>query len=372
MKIFDKSTISSRTKTKDGFLLVTARVGRPGTQVYIKDVDPGFTNDNLPEYLQSRPTGSQIIMLRPAAEVFDAASMASFENVPVTNNHPSQGFVNSGNVKKFQVGFSKMVTKSKDGSALEASLIIQDEQTIRMIEDGKEEISLGYGMQPSWVQGTDAEYGVYDGIFKNIDGNHIAIVDKARAGSDFRLNDQKPKVMNMEKQIRIVDGKQIELSADAAAIFDGMVSTVKSQTAKIDELTVAVADSAKEVETLSGKLEATKAIAISDEDMAAKVDAAVAGRLFVIDAAAKVLDSAAIEGKTESELKLAVIAKLGNDKIDVADASADKIDVIFDTLVATATPKTDKITDAMGKPVVDAMPDSNMARAKMMEKRNKR
>jgi hypothetical protein len=342
MFFYDKSRVTSRKMTKEGFMVVDARVGRPGIQTYIKDVD--FRSAELPPELAARPAGSTIKLLRPVAEVFNPESMSTFDGKPVTNNHPIGTMVDSTNVKRLQVGFSKSVTKANDGSSINASLVIQDKDTIREIEAGKDQISLGYDCQVSWVPGVDDDFGAFDGIQTNIHGNHIAIVDKARAGSDFRLNDEGKQKM----KTRVFDKKSVELGDEAAEIFDALVVEVETKSKTIKDMEAKFTAEVAAHESTRGELAATKAAVITDEDMKARIDAAVKARVGVVDTAARVISGFDASGKSDDEIRAEVIKKLGDGKVEVEGKSAEYVGAVFDALVKTAKVTTAALGDAMG------------------------
>ena len=91
IRIFDKAKVTTRRITDEGFLEVTAKVGRPGIQEYVKGFD--FKDAKLPKHIAEKPDGTIIRLLRPETEVFDSESMASFEGKPVTNKHPAGALI---------------------------------------------------------------------------------------------------------------------------------------------------------------------------------------------------------------------------------------------------------------------------------------
>jgi len=306
--------------------------------------------------LRMKPSGTTINLFRPPGEVFNTDSMASFEGKPVTNNHPVGAFVDSSNVKRFQVGFSKSVTKATDGEAIEAKLIVQDKQAIKDIQDGKEQISLGYESTIEWTPGIDDVYGAFDGIQKSIYGNHIAIVERARAGADFRLNDKQSTKGIVEMKTRVIDRKSIELSDDAADIFDAMTAEKVSTAKIIADNSAKIKDMANELETVKGERDAAKSKSITDADMDAKIAERVKARSALVDTAAKVIDTDTTD-KTDAEIRVDVIKKLSDGKVEVDGKSDEYITAVFDALVTTAKPKATKIGDGLGSgdgPVDDA------------------
>lgn len=369
MKFFDRASFSTRTMTPQGFLEATAKVGRPGVQDYVKGID--FLDSDLPERLRIKPHGTIIKLLRPAKEVFNPQSMKTFEGKPITDDHPSSKVVDSTNVKQLQVGFSRGVSMVQDGSAIEANLLIQDKDTIKRVQLGKDAVSLGYEAEIEFKGGDDPEYGEYDAFMHTIQGNHIAIVDQARAGTGFRLNDNEPNKGKLEMKTRVIDGKSIELSDDAADIFDAMKSEIAVHTSKVAELTTNLNDAKTEIETVKGERDAAKSKSITDADVEKMVAERVATRSALIDAASKVVDSKELDGKSDREIKVAVIAKLSDGKVVVDDAATDDyVNASYNALVATATPKSTKLADGLGG---DAKKDSaDAARQAMIDARTKK
>jgi len=362
MLFYDRAKFTTRKKTKEGFLDAKALVGRPGIQEYVKGVD--FLKDDLPVRLQNRPDGTILNLLRPADEVFKPESLKSFTSKPVTNNHPAGTLVDSSNVKKFQVGFTKSVSKAKSGDALEANLLVQDAHAINDINAGKNQISLGYQAEIDWTSGVDDSFGEYDGIQKNIIGNHIAIVDRARAGEQFRILDKKTE-KDSKMKTRIFDGVSVEIDDDAANIFDALVKDNKALKKNVQ----ALADSKKEIDKLKGELDVAKAAQITDEDIAKKVKIAVDARVALIDAASKVLDTKELSSKSDSEIKKEVIKKLSDSKISTDDKSDEYIQAVFDTLIASVKVNSNTLVEGLsGEASSVSLVDA--ARQKMIDSRN--
>ena len=126
----------SRREPEGYLLCLNVPVARTGTQEY------------LPEEL-GLPAGSGppglIPVIRPEEEVFSKETIASFEGMPVTNDHPPDG-VDIGNIKALQKGHAHNVRRGsgEESDLLLADLIITDPVLIGLIMDGKREISCGY------------------------------------------------------------------------------------------------------------------------------------------------------------------------------------------------------------------------------------
>ena len=146
--------------------------------------------ENSPvESFQRRTGGSPgpigkppVKVFRPEQEVFSKETIASFEGVPVTNDHPPDG-VSLDNDRRFRMGHAQNVRRGTGGESdlLLADLIITDPRLIDQILAGKREISCGYTYDLS------LENGQY--IQRKIRGNHIAVVDAGRAGHRVSIKD---------------------------------------------------------------------------------------------------------------------------------------------------------------------------------------
>jgi hypothetical protein len=164
-------------------------------------------------YLDDR--GRERLELRPTEEVHSPESLASFAQVPVTNDHPSVGLLNAKNAKEFAVGATGESVTRDDGDLVRTSLVVFDADTISQMESGKVEVSCGYSCDVDETPGHHPVYGRYDAIQRNIKGNHVAIVDSARAGRSARIRMDgaatiilSPPVQKVQK--RDMDPKQLE------------------------------------------------------------------------------------------------------------------------------------------------------------------
>jgi hypothetical protein len=352
--------------TDAGFMEATARVGRPGIQEYVKGVD--FADADLPDEWKAKSFGSLIKLLRPVTEVLNPLSMKSFEGVPVTDNHPPTKIVDSTNVKDVQVGFSRKVLATPGGDTVDAIVLIQDEQTIKSVKGGKDQISLGYQAEVDFTPGVDGVYGAYDASMREIRGNHIAIVDRARAGSDFRLNDNQQQ-RKTEMKTRVVDNKSFELSDDAAACFDAMTAGNIAKASEITLLKTTVTDTAAALETVKGERDVALAKTLTDSDVDEQVAARVKVRIALVDAAIKVVADGDFLGKTDKEIRLEVIKKLSGGKVTIGDEATDEyVNAVYNTLVATANPKSTALGDGLGGDPT-TVNDADSAREKMVKSR---
>lgn len=91
-----------------------------------------------------------------------------------------------------------------DGTYLRAGqLSVWTQDAIGLIEtDAQRELSSSYRYTADMTPGVHAEYGAYDGVMRNIIGNHVAMVEEGRAGADVRIVDQLPSELRNMKPKR--------------------------------------------------------------------------------------------------------------------------------------------------------------------------
>lgn len=159
-------------KTPEGFLICKdVPIARTGTQQYRGCEFGGPVADGIYN------------VQRPEAEVFDRAAVASFEGKPVCDEHPEED-VTPDNYGRYMKGVCRDVRRG-DGdlsNCLVADLVIYDAGLINKIEAGKREISCGYDCL--WNPTSDSSYDQLE-----IRGNHVAVVDKGRAGHKVAIRD---------------------------------------------------------------------------------------------------------------------------------------------------------------------------------------
>ncbi len=89
----------------------------------------------------------------------------------------------------------------------------------------------------------------------------------------------------------------------------------------------------------------------------------------MVDAAIKVISDGDFAGKTDKEIRLEVIKKLSGSKVVIADNATDEyINAVYNTLVATAKPKSTALGDGLGGDPL-TVNDSDSAREKMVKSR---
>lgn len=192
--------------TPQGFLRVEGYSAKVGTQEY------------------PNADGSRRIELRLPEEVFDSKSLASYEGASFTNDHPSS-MVTPSNVKRLEMG--SVVNAHRDGEHVATPIIVKDADMISRVKRGdKVQLSVGYTVDLDETPGVHPVYGKYDAIQRNIVVNHVALVDRARAGETARLRlDGAMIVTTVDLVTTSVAGHQHTIDADCPttswAIADG-------------------------------------------------------------------------------------------------------------------------------------------------------
>lgn len=345
VNLVDSITIADGTmrRTKDGYLAATARVAR---------------GDNVQKYLGSelgKPEFSTVDVYRPDSEVFDKESLHSYAHRPMTNNHPSES-VTAGNWSKYAKGYTGDRI-ARDGEFISVPLLLTDADTIQAVEDGKREMSVGYQAEIDWTPGTTPGGLHYDAIQRKIRANHIALVDRARAGHGARIgDDDTPSTVvtsteaDMADNLTVVDvdGLSISTTPQAAQVINKLQGLLKDAQATITDSETANAEALeakdKELATKDAKIAELEKAQLSDADM----DKAVAERAQLI-AQAKAIKDGEYKGSPAEIKKAAVVAVLGDAAIK--DKSEAYVDARFDILAEEAV-KADPVRKQLadGKP----------------------
>lgn len=259
--VYDRSSyrITHREYTDEGFLRVPGHVARTGIQDYLaRELElPGDPNRIVKVY-------------RPPEEVFNADSLATYSGADVTLNHP-KGLVNADNYKVTSVGVVRS-SGSKSEDFVQCDLIIKDAAAIKAVNSGKCELSAGYTAVYDGTPGITPDGEPYDYMQRDIKINHVAIVDRARAGASARVFDNDPTGGNtMPVLITTDSGRSVDVAdpANAQVVADAFDRLLKRATTAEDSVqrVQAVADGAKE--------ELAKAVLLSN-------DAAIAERVALI------------------------------------------------------------------------------------------
>lgn len=338
MQFEDAVTLKGIKSTQEGFLVADAFAVRTGIQKYLGSEI-------------GRPEMGVVNVYRPEEEVFSVDALRSFSHVPITNNHPPVP-VTRDNWKEYAVGEAS-TDVLRDGEKMRIPLVVKDVSAIAAIQSGKRELSAGYSCDLDFVDGVAPDGTPYQAIQKNIRANHIAIVARGRAGSEFRIGDNAvnwgvaPFVNDRESpkmKTIVVDGITIETTdqgveainklqkqlADVSKTINDHTAAIAEKEAKIGELTAQLADEKKKIPT------------------GADLDKLVADRAMLLDSAKKINKDIKVEGLSDAEIRrAAVIARYGEEM--TKDMSDDAIAGMFKAAVADAAKGGDPVRQALSQ-----------------------
>jgi len=363
MKMLDAATLGSVRVTDEGYLVANVRTARIGTQDYL-----GVELD--------RPDLATVTVYRDESDVFRKASLQTFGLLPVTDDHPAD-LVTADTARMVSVGTTNEEVL-RDGEYLRIGIKLTDAATIRKVQDGKRELSVGYTSELVWGDGIAPDGTAYQARQTNIVGNHIAIVAAGRAGPLARIGDAEPITVARWGASPITDEKDV-IMADAiqtrTVLIDGLsVVTTDAGAQALEKLQKQIADAATahsatvdakdaELAAKDAKIaEMTKAT-LSDADL----DAKVAARADLIGKANAIAKDVATTGLSDAAIrKAAVVAVLGDAAL--TGKSDAYVDARFDILSEDAA-KGDPVADAMvnSKPMLDAKDKAEKARVDYLQ-----
>ncbi len=127
-------------------------------------------------------------VLRPKEELFKKETLDSLKLIPLVNEHEMLGKDCTPAEEKGIEGILGENVSHNDDTIFSDIKIFSEDMKDK-IKGGKKELSLGYWCDYEKQSGTYNGQR-YDYIQKNIIGNHLALVDKGRMGSDVRVYDK--------------------------------------------------------------------------------------------------------------------------------------------------------------------------------------
>lgn len=348
MQFIDAAEVEKPRLTADGYLVADARIVRTGIQHYA-----GFE--------VGKPEMQMVRVYRPEAEVFHRDSLASFSHIPITDDHPAEAVTadNWASLAKGETGDEVL----RDGQRLRIPLIVKDAAAVKTIQDGKRELSAGYCCELSFEDGVTPDGEAYDAIQKNIRANHLAIVQRGRAGSECRIGDGavhwgiapltvEDKEPPMALKTVTVDGIPIEVTDQGATVIATLQQRLGDTTTKLSDAekahAKALADKDAEIAAKDAALDDAKGKILSDADL----DKRVQDRGDLVALAGAIAKDVKTTGVSDADIRKAVVvAKLGDAAVE--GKSAAYVDARFDILAEDARKGDD--------PVANALKDANPA-----------
>ena len=360
---YDVAPIEKYELTPEGYLRCWSTIARTGVQMYT-DAD-----------------GSVRREYRPETEVASPESLASFAGKAITLEHPPV-LLDSANTKDYQIGFSGTEVVYDNGF-VRAVMTITDQDAIERIMRGDaKEVSAGYRVNYEANAGVTDGGENYDGIQKEISGNHIAVVRRGRAGPQVklhldRLDAADPSLITPIEEPSVTakvnfDGAEFEVTESVALAitkeredakmsfedmkkkYDGMMSEASQMKEEMDAMKKEMGgkcDSAEgRADALAEEIESLKTDLTAAQQV--NVDSLVEERIALIDKARTSLDSAFdFAGKSAREIMEASIKTVRGDECDLSERSDDYVTAMFDTLAEAGTRADSATTDELRKAV---------------------
>ena len=312
----DKNPLPKVYRTSEGYIKGTAIVTRTGIFKYV---------DNQ---------GNIRLELRHPDDILDEDSLESLKQIPITVEHPTV-LVDSSNVKQLGVGLTGETVKV-DGENIKTTVTITAIEGVEAINSGKEELSLGYTLD------LEEEQGIYNGQpythrQKNIRYNHLAIVERGRAGANARLNfDSFECGMIVDENItheRENMAYKINIDNVDVEVDEAVKKAYDSLNARLDAETKSKSDIQKEVDSLKARLDEKEEELKKANEM--NNDSAISekakARVELIAKAGKVVNIDGLYDLSDREIKLSVI-KSRYDSLDLTDKSDDYVSARFDAI----------------------------------------
>lgn len=323
----DRGELRKPTKLQNGWLRVDGFLTRTGVFTY------------------TMPDGSKRRELRLPEEVFDPEALASFGLVPLTDAHPPT-YLTADNAKEYTAG--AVAHPARDGDFVRASILVTDAALIAKLETATaRELSCGYSCELDEKPGTTADGQRYDSIQRKIRGNHVAVVERGRAGPEARVrmdagealdaptplmlrSDQSPKPEGTLEKIRI-DGVEFEVGSKAAA--QAYENQQRRQAEALEAAQEATAAAVAKADGLQAKLDSAGAELEAKKkelaDLPAKLRVEAAARMQLEAKARKVLGAEAKLDGDDDAIRAAVLKRLAP-KLDTKGKSADYLRARFD------------------------------------------
>lgn len=254
MMAFDRQ--SARSIDADGRLHVSK------TNISKAVVNPYYGRE-IPGWQQLGLEGDKVYRLYRDPEEL-AKGAGTFNNLPILNKHIP---VTVDAPQKDNVVGSIGSDVVFDAPYLQASLCIWDAAAIAGVESEKQcELSCGYRYDPDMTPGTTGDGEAYDGVMRNIRGNHLALVEVGRAGPDVVVADSspfhKPKETPAMKMTKL--GKALALSLQGLSPKIAQDSALPALVGEAEKKTFKKAAVLKGLLAMDSDIDAEKADEIID------------------------------------------------------------------------------------------------------------
>lgn len=330
---FDRASV--RSYDADGRLHVAM------SNISKANVSPYYGHE-IPNFAELGLDPSKVYRLwRDPAELEKGA--ATFRNLPILRRHIK---VSADDPSKEDVVGSIGSDVEFVDPYLQSSLCIWDAEAIAGVESGQlEELSPAYRYVADMTPGTTPGGEAYDGRMTDIQGNHLATVEKGRTGPDVVVADQNPFTNKQEapdmKLTKLGLALKLALSAASPKIaqdasLGSLVGTAKAKTFKKAEVVAKLVAMDSEIDT--GQLDAIidAIIGVEDNPEPEKPPVITGAADDADGGAAGVMTFLADKGLTPEDLEAVsgMLAKLGTATDELPDdvMKKDDVDTAMDSM----------------------------------------
>lgn len=288
-----------------------------------------------------------------------------FEGLPITDGHIE---VEIGKRNEVAVG-TFLRDATLDGDKVRSKALVYEAAAILKVETEGSELSIGgmAFMEPNSARGNEGEP---DFFIRRINLNHVALVERGRAGPEARLLNHRAELAHQQKvpSMKVtINGVEIEVPDVAVNHYAGLISNLEGQVAT---LTNSVAEITSERDTAQGALDAatvelTNAQASVTELQNAQPDVTAAAAALANEHTAFAAEAVRL-GHTEelvlgsydrTEVMRTVLNGRGADLAE--DASADRLAGAWDFALKHAASGTTSVLDTPTPPA--SAPLANVA-----------
>lgn len=344
IKFIDRVILPGVRRTEDGYAVANVPVARTGIQDYAG-------------YEVGRPDIDRVSVYRPPETVFADSYLASMTHKPVTDDHPTEA-VTADNWAKVAKGWTgETVQKDEARGLVFVPMMMADAALIDKMEAGKREVSVGYSCELVWEDGIAPDGARYQAKQTNARVNHVAVVDRGRAGHTCRVGDNWQPIDDHKEPVVATktitfDGLPVEVTDAAEAVIRKLEG---ARDALNTELKAAVADTATlsdEKGKLEGEVAALK-VALDEAKLTPdKLAKLVADRAALIDMAKKIAPDEEFDADDENMIKAKAVKKKMGDKAPTDPA---QIAGAFEAFAATVGDAKPMVNDAFRATVIDGV-----------------
>jgi hypothetical protein len=332
-QFYTTSNISNKIKeTPEGFIICEeVKIARDGSLTYMR----GETPIDVEE-------GQNVTINRRPEDINNPLTIASFEGKPITLRHPTiidNEEVNPENFQKLVRGVVQNVRPLQENGIgyLIADLLLMDAEAIRAVKEKElDEVSCGY--ESDYEQTAEGE-----GRQLNIKGNHLALVEAGRCGSECAITfDHLP--TTIKKEGTQMKEQKITMKEKVLTLFGKALDEALPEDKDKEKDTDADPDKGKEESTADAKgLDALKS--------------SVADLKKSLDEIKSMLKDKASDADADKDKDKDTDADPDKDKDKASDADKDKDKTADQETVARAeilVPSIDKTSDNLKQKALDA------------------